>query len=166
MIHVGPLVTAMGWIRNIRGWIKGRSEAERPDIRIPRKSLILLDSPYNSSAVLWSMGRISDRPAMQVMGRIRATNKTKYMIHPTVKWKKPVQFAHVSVHSIDIRAHGDSIPAGTTVELTFNFAIEPPVTEAGNVFSTKIAIEDQFSNIHWTKKKIDFPYKGPLRLED
>src|SRR5262249_1403084 len=80
MLQSVPIIAnLLGTMSKVLGWVSDRLRGvrgESPILRIPRRSLIVLDTPYRE-LIHWRMGRIVDKPAMQVVGRVRVTNKTR-----------------------------------------------------------------------------------------
>lgn len=131
---------------------------EQITYKVPKKTIIILPLPGPKNT-WWHMGSSSGKPTMQVVGRFRVTNITKYNILLTaVKMKKPKLLGHVSVKDTKSDYYGSyMIPGGTTTDIHVDFWIMPPFKEEGERFFSDIAILDQFANEHWMKK-VEFQY--------
>lgn len=134
----------------ILGFIKklfGGREKNNYQIDIPKKTIIIAPNP-DAHYTWWHMGSSSGKPAMQVSGKFKVTNITKYrIILCAAKMKKPNVFGHVS---------GELSPTSVT-DISFDFWIIPAFKEKGEPFMADVAIIDQFGNEHWIKE-INFIY--------
>ena len=131
---------------------------EQITYKIPKKTIIIVPTA-NPMSTRWHMGSSSGKPAMQIGGRFKVTNITKYNILLTVaEMKKPRMLGHVSVKDTESQYHGSyMIPGGATTDLSFDFWIMPPFKNKDEPFKADIAIWDQFANKHWIRN-IEFNY--------
>jgi len=148
------LASIWSLIRKLFGG-KGKSNVQ---IDIPKKTIIVAPNP-NPRDTWWHMGSSSGSPAMQVVGRFKVTNITKYNIFLcAAKMKKPKLLGHVMVKDSKSQYHGFyEIPPTGISDLSFDFWVIPPFRKEGETFTTDVAIIDQFGNEHWIKG-IDFVY--------
>ncbi|HHT9109069.1 MAG TPA: hypothetical protein ACFYD9_10530 [Candidatus Wunengus sp. YC64] len=135
---------------------RGKSSVQT---EIPKKIIVIPPSP-NHRDTWWHMGSSAGKPAMQVVGRFKVTNITKYSIFLcAAKMRKPKLFGYVSVKDSKSQYHGFyEIPPTGISDLSFDFWIIPPLKKERETFTTDVAIIDQFGNEHWIKG-IDFIYK-------
>jgi hypothetical protein len=126
--------------------------------KIPKKTIVVIPSTHSKST-WWHMGSSSGKPAMQVVGRFKVTNITKYNILLTAaEMKKPKLLGYVMVKDTESESHGSyMIPGGATTDLDFGFWIVPPFKKENESFNADVAIWDQFANKHWIKT-INFQY--------
>ena len=149
------LLTAIG---SVIGRLFGGRGKSNVQTVIPKKTVIVPPNP-NPHSTWWHMGSSAGSPAMQVVGRFKVTNITKYNIFLcTAKMRKPKLFGHVSVKDSKSQYHGFyEIPPTGITDLSFDFWIIPPFKKEGEAFTADVAIIDQFGNEHWIKG-IDFIY--------
>lgn len=129
-----------------------------PLYHIPKRTLIL--QPRLPRPFWWHMGSSGGQPAMQIVGRLTATNISKYGVLVTsAKMRKPRATGHVLVRSPENNLFGSSylIESRYITEMHFSFWVAPPVRKKGEAFLADIAIVDQFGNEHWMKK-LKFEY--------
>ena len=112
--------------------------------KIPKKTIIIIPAP-NPHSAWWHMGSSSGKSAMQLTGRFRVTNITKYNILLTAaKMKNPKSLGHVMVKDTKSDYHGSyMIPAGMITDMSFDFWIMPPMKKEGESFFADVAILDQ-----------------------
>ena len=97
---------------------------------------------------------------MQIVGDLNVTNISKYGVFVMgAKLKKPKAIGHALVRAHDSNRYGTKhiIPQGGVSDLRFDFFVQPPVLEKGQLFKADVAIIDQFGNEHWLKG-LEFPY--------
>jgi hypothetical protein len=125
---------------------------------IPKRTIILAPDP-DPRNTWWYMGSEFGEPAMQVVGRFKVTNITKFsIVLVAAKMRKPKYMGHVLVKDSQSNYHGEyQIPPGGFTDLDFHFCIIPPFKKEGEPFFADIAILDQFGNEHWIKE-IQFIY--------
>jgi len=130
----------------------GHRERNNVQIEIPKKTIIVVPNP-NPRNTWWHMGSSAGKPAMQVVGRFKITNITKYSIFLcAAKMRKPRLLGHVSVKDSNSQYHGFyEIPPTGITGLSFDFWIIPPFKKEGEPFTADVAIVDQFANEHWIK---------------
>lgn len=155
---LGIIVAVLTVIGTVTGFFKRTWQAlvahvrdQSPYLPIPKKSIIILpddEQPW------WHMGSLRGQPAMQVHGRFRATNITKYeVLLVAAKLRKPALLGMVLTKDVDSQYHGNySIPPGHTTDLSVDFSAVPAVREEGEDFVADVAILDQFGNKHWIRK--------------
>jgi len=159
----GGIYAFIKWGIDIIKWFMNRIKhffQPHDDItyKIPKKSIVILPTPY-SNDIWWHMGSSSGKPGMQIVGRFKVTNITKYnILLVAAKMKKPRILGHVDVKDSKSNYHGSNmIPDGATTDMGFSFWIMPPVKKEKENFKADVAIIDQFGNEHWIKD-IEFHY--------
>jgi hypothetical protein len=128
-------------------------------IDVPTKTLILIPVARHNS-FWWHMGDASGEPVMQIVGDLNVTNISKFGVVLTgARMRKPKATGNaiVSTHDSQTYSSNNVIPVGAMGDLRFDFLVQPPVREKGNLFKADIAIVDQFGNEHWLKG-VEFPY--------
>ena len=128
-------------------------------IEVPSKTMVLIPVA-RQNALWWHMGAMGDQPAMQIVGDLNVTNISKYGVFVMgAKLKKPKAIGHALVRAHDSNMYGTKhiIPQGGVSDLRFDFFVQPPVREKGQLFKADVAIIDQFGNEHWLKG-LEFPY--------
>ena len=130
-------------------------------IEVPTKTVILIPVT-RQNALWWGMGSMDNQPMMQIVGDLHVTNISKVgVILMGARMRKPKATGHALVSSSTSRAYSQKnvIPVGSVSDLRFDFYVQPPVREKGELFKADIAIIDQFGNEHWLKG-LEFPYLG------
>lgn len=157
------LGTLFGWFGKAAAWIRALfSPKGSPGlIDVPPKTLILQPVPRRN-ALWWHMGSMSGNPAMQIVGDLNITNISKHdVVVMGAKLKKPRALGHAFVRAQGSNLYGSgsdhSVPVGGISDLRFDFFVQPPVKEKGQMFKADVAILDQFGNEHWLKG-LEFPY--------
>ena len=153
--------TVSGWFVKIWRWMYSPSQSKPAVgvIDVPTKTIILIPVA-RQNALWWHMGVMSGQPVMQVVGDLNVTNISKVgVIVMGARMRKPKATGHalVSSHESQLYSSKNVIPVGAVSDLRFDFYVQPPVCEKGNLFKADIAIIDQFGNEHWLKD-MEFPY--------
>jgi len=155
------LGTIFGWFGNAWRYISSLFK-QKPAvgvIDVPSKTMILIPVSRHN-ALWWHMGAMGDQPAMQIVGDLNVTNISKYGVFVMgAKLRKPKAVGHALVREHDSNMYGTKhvIPQGAVSDLRFDFFVQPPVRENGEVFTADVAIIDQFGNEHWLKD-LEFKY--------
>lgn len=134
--------------------------ADAPTVSsVPQRTIVPLPKPDQRSC-WWHMGESGDNPIMQVVGRYTVTNISGLPVLLTLaKMKSPELLGHVSTRQVDGPYHGSYfIPPTATTSASFNFWIDPPIKNEGEVFSSTVALVDQFGNGH-TLGTVRFLYR-------
>ena len=129
-------------------------------IEVPSKTMVLIPVA-RQNALWWHMGAMGDQPAMQIVGDLNVTNISKYGVFVMgAKLRKPKAIGHALVRAHDSNMYSTKhvIPQGGVSDLRFDFFVQPPVRQEGQLFKADIAIIDQFGNEHWLKG-LEFPYQ-------
>lgn len=164
-VTVGVLTilgTIFGWFGKAWRWgslLLGRKPGGGVT-EIPSQTLVLM-SAMRHNALWWHMGSSGDKPAMQIVGDLKATNISKMDIEVMgAKLRKPKAVGHAFVTALDSHSFDGSnrIPEKGVRDLRFDFFAQPPICEAGKPFKGDIAIVDQFGNEHWLKG-LEFSYQ-------
>ncbi len=155
------LGTLFGWFGKATSWFAARLKGTHPSglIDIPPKTMILLPVA-RQNAVWWHMGSMGGNPAMQIVGDLNITNISKHDVVVTgARLKKPKAIGHAFVRAqgANIYSSNHPIPVGGISDLRFDFFVQPPVKEKGEMFKADVAILDQFGNEHWLRG-LEFPY--------
>jgi hypothetical protein len=151
-----------GWFVKAWRWCASllRPKGSAGVIDVPKKTLILMPASQ-PNALWWHMGSRGDRPAMQIVGDLNATNISRYCVSVMgAKLRKPraIGDALVSAHDDSgIYSTKNIIPQRGVSDLRFSFFVQPPVCEKGKPFKADVAIIDQFGNEHWLKG-LEFQY--------
>jgi len=130
--------------------------------RGPKKSLMVL--LQHERANRWRMGKINDKPAMQIIADFYLTNitqeevfvlKTYFVPYHGIGWfpsSLPVEGnAFVKNHVVTDEAPGKhTIPPGFTYEGHADWWIQPPIKREGQTLTGRGCFVDQFDNEHWT----------------
>jgi len=163
---IAGVLTILGIITGFFRWVfkslRDYLAQPGPTFDIPKKTIVLI--PKVGRGTWWHMGAVSGEPAMQISGKFKVTNITRYPITLTVAMiRKPKLLGSVSVEVLDgevLNTYSSSyaIPPGETTNLSFGFWVHPPVKEKGEIFVADIAILDQFANEHWIKR-LEFKYE-------
>lgn len=126
---------------------------------VPTRTIILI--PVTTpNAFWWHMGSASGQSVMQIVGDLKVTNISKrgiVVMGARLRKPKATGNAFVSTHDSQMYSSENVIPVDAIADLRFDFYVQPPVCEEGNVFKADIAIVDQFGNEHWLKG-VEFPY--------
>lgn len=155
------LGTIFGWFA--KAWRWGASLFKPKPlvgvIEVPSKTMVLIPVA-RQNALWWHMGAMGDQPAMQIVGDLNVTNISKYGVFVMgAKLKKPKAIGHALVRAHDSNMYGTKhvIPQGGVSDLRFDFFVQPPMRQKGQLFKADVAIIDQFGNEHWLKG-LEFPY--------
>jgi hypothetical protein len=163
-IAIGVLTvlgTIFGWFGKAAKWSASVFKRPKPAglLDLPPKTLLLMPvSRYN--ALWWHLGTLEKQPAMQIVGDLNVTNISTFDV--VVRGAKIRKHKAALSHAFVRQQGGDMygqypIPAGGITELRFDFFVQPPTREVGQLFKADIAIIDQFGNEHWLKD-LEFRY--------
>jgi hypothetical protein len=128
----------------------------------PKKSLIVF--PQHERPHLWRMGKLNDKPAMQIIADFYLTNitqedlfvlKTYFVPYHGKGWipsSLPVEGnVFVMNHVVAGGAPGThKIPPGFTYEGHADWWIQPPIKNEGQTLTGRGCFVDQYDNEHWT----------------
>ncbi len=153
---VGIAKKALAWVVEKAKKLAGPSSTTYD---IPRQTLRLLPLPQHEP-MWWHTGTMSKKPAMQVVGEIRATNISRYnILISAVKLKRPKVIGHATIIGPAVEENGEFlIPENGTCRVRFHCWVVPPVKQETQDFVTDIALIDQYGNEHWMKK-VKFTYR-------
>lgn len=155
------LGTLFGWFGKAASWIATLFKRERPAglIDIPPRTMIL-QPVARQNALWWHMGSMGGNPAMQIVGDLNITNISRHdVVVMGAKLRKPRAIGHAFVRAQGANVYGSNhpVPVGGISDLRFDFFVQPPVRDKGQVFKADVAILDQFGNEHWLKG-LEFAY--------
>lgn len=129
----------------------------------PKKSLMVCFQHERSYR--WHMGKINDKPAMQIFADFYLTNiahedvfvlKTYFVPYHREGWfpsSLPVEgnvFVMNHVVGAGVPGTHHKIPLGFTCEGHAEWWIQPPFRSEGQTLTGKSCLIDQFDNEHWT----------------
>ncbi|KVH12229.1 hypothetical protein WS85_12895 [Burkholderia anthina] len=157
---LGVLGTIFGWFGKAWTWVASLFSRKPPEgiIRVPTETLRVI--PYSSrGGTFWHMGASGDKPIMQIVARVRATNIYLGDVHIVgAKLKKPKAMGSVLVRQYNSNVFGSfEIFQGEMSDVLVNFWVQPPVLPKGRTLKARMALIDQFNNEHWAD--IEFPYQ-------
>jgi hypothetical protein len=145
----------------IRGFFPGRKDAS--GFRVPRKTLILL--PLNTHPTHWGIAKSGDVELMQISGSLRATNIAECAVQPSdiqVIWPSYTE-AETKLLMVEgangMHSSKNMIPRGAIGHISFTLILKPTWGKRGEKLPVKIAVLDQFGNVH--KVKLECRYMGP-----
>ncbi len=155
------LGTIFGWFGKAWRWASSLFRPKPPVgvIDVPSKTMVLIPVS-RENALWWHMCEMGDQSMMQIVGDLNVTNISKYGVYIMgAKLRRPRAVGHVLVRPQDGGMYSDThiIPQGCISDLRFDFLVQPPVCDKGELFKADVAIIDQFGNEHWLKG-LEFPY--------
>jgi hypothetical protein len=129
------------------------------DLEIPKKTLILLPD-VRPFSLRWTPVEMGTKEAMQLFGKLQATNTSKFNIRPSgLKLLRP---HGVEIQNLMLFTSTDEnfILKRSIGEIIFGFWIAPVVADPGASLAVIVSILDQFGNEHVTKDLV-MRYAGP-----
>lgn len=146
---VGGIYAAIRWGKDAAIAVWRWLTRYRP--RVPRETVRILPQ---MRGCWWSMGSVSGKPAMQVVGRWYVTNITgDPVLLLAAQLTKPPTDGHVLVKHPEQNVFGRyPILPGATTEGSSDFWVIPPRRKEGEDFISDVLLIDQYSNRHRIKK--------------
>lgn len=120
--------------------------------RVPTETLRLVPLPDKAT---WSPAAIEGRPAMHVSGEWRATNITDSAVQIVRAYveQPSAEGLIVLCERSDGKTWGiHEIAPRSTVEVSVDFWIDPPIKKPGKPLKASVVFLDQFGNRHRTKR--------------
>lgn len=128
----------------------------------PKKSLVVF--LQHERSLRWRMGKINEKPAMEIIADFYLTNITHEDVFVVKSYFVPYRFkgwfpstlpvegnAVVKNHVVAEGEPGKhKIPPGFTYEGYADWRIQPPIKSEGQTLTGRGCFVDQFDNEHWT----------------
>lgn len=157
-------------LRSARDFFKRDTAKDTPHgIKIPKQTLILLPD-INPHQLRWGLGKVGDKPAMQITGTLQATNTSPYAIRiGGIKLLEPsggeLVTRMVTVENPETGMHSqrNMIQPGYIGEIAFLFFLTPVIATPGRPLIGALSITDQFGNEHIVRH-LQFMFFGPEKL--
>jgi hypothetical protein len=156
LMNLGKILAALG---SVFAWCRQRIAGNDRAPGLPAKTIVAIQQP-RINALWWSMGKMGERPMMQVVGDFNATNVwtndvrvlaaiIRYrrwgLLTYTERGDATVQQQHGHYHGHYV------IPPNQTTWLRVGFHFVPRHRAPTKRLKADVAIIDQFDNRHWLK---------------
>ncbi|MFM0662914.1 hypothetical protein [Paraburkholderia sediminicola] len=163
---VGNLSKIVSGVSQAFKWCQACLTGKDRQSGLPRKTVVAIPQP-RFNALWWSMGKMGDKPMLQIIGDFNVTNiwtDDVRLLGATIQYRRWGFLPHTERGDVNVQQqrgvyHGHyaiSPNQTTSARVSFHFV---PVHAFKKRFTADLALVDQFGNEHWlhglTFKHID-----------
>ncbi|MFM0729333.1 hypothetical protein PQQ52_02400 [Paraburkholderia sediminicola] len=156
LANLGKIISK---VTHALAWCRARLAGNDHAAGLPTKTIVAIQQP-RINALWWSMGKMGDKPMLQIVGDFNTTNvwtDNVRLAGALIRYRRwgvlsRTERGDTTVKDLRSQYSGNyPIPPNEMTRVRVSFHFLPKHREPNKRFKVDIAIIDQFDNRHWLK---------------